>query len=1128
MKNKLRVLCMLMIRIAFPVCLLLPFTASAYDSEKVTIGFRQEPLEKVLQKIEETFKVDFTYDPAILSEAGKINLAKKKRSLNEILGDLSQVTGLKFMQAGKLIGIQKMNDQPKINSSEKNRQVAFVPIRGRITTDDNKPIVGASVTIKGSTRGTVTDADGNFSLDVQKGETIVISSVGFEEQEVLIGDNAEINLTLKPGTNSLDEVVVTALGIKKERRKIAYASQEVKGVALEKAREPNVLSNLAGKIAGLSIQTKSTLFENPDVSLRGGPTIVVIDGIPTNTDFWNINPDDIDNITVLKGTAATVLYGSLGINGAIMITTKKGKAGANGVEVTFNSTNQFQAGYLVIPETQTQYGMGWAGQYSYLDGRGGGLYDDYGYVYGPKLNQGVDIPQYNSPIDPATGLPTPLPWITRSSSNLKKFLRNEFLTTNNISIAGKNDKGEYRISFTHLYQMGQVPNTHLNSTTLSLAGSLKVSEKMRVEATVSYNKQYTPNYPVTGYGPDNYFYNIMLWMGPEVDINDMRKYWKPGKEGTEQQTYNYTWYNNPWFLAYERLRAYNRDAVVAQGNATYDFTKEFSALLRAGINVSNTGQDIRTPYSFINYGASKAPFGNYDISKSNQFRFVSDLLLTYKKKFLTDFNATVSAGASTRYEQNSNLSSSTNGLSVPGLYNLANSMNPVTSTNFLMEKQVNSVLGYAELSYKNSVYLNLSGRNDWTSSLQKPNNSFFYPSVSLGVIVSEMVNLPSIISFLKLRGSWANISTDVDAYSTLPVYNTGIRWNNLPSLELPGSLIAPDLKPNKTISQEYGAEIRFLQNRIGLDFTYYTYKDEDFVVPVPISQASGYNQILLNGDVVNRKGIEVIIMGTPIKKQDFRWDVTFNYSRNRKIQEEFHGGDSIRNLVKVGGRTDVLGGWKWDRSPDGQIVYDGGIPQYVNAYTSLGYYSPDWEFGINNAISYKNFNFSFQFDGRIGGMMINGIEAKLWEGGMHTASANKFRDDAYNGQNTYIGDGVIVTSGSVEYDAFGNLISDTRKFAKNIVPVNYIDWIFATYTNGIGDAVLYKRSFVKLREVILGYSFSPKSLQKTPFKSVTLSLVGRNLLLFTNVPFMDPDGYTDYSLAEPSYRNIGVNINLKF
>ncbi len=1010
-------------------------------------------------------------------------------------------------------------------------------IRGKVVDQENKPLEGVSINIKGSTaRGTVTNKDGDFNLLVRKGEVLQISSVGFDPQEITVQNADALSISMKSSEKSMNEVIVTALGIKKERRKVAYAAQEVKGTDLEKARESNVLSSLTGKVAGLSIETKTTLLENPEVILRGAKTIVVIDGVPTTGNFWNVNADDIENITVLKGTAASALYGSLGINGAIMITTKKGKSGGNGVEVSFNSTTQFQAGYLNIPQTQTDYGMGWAGQYGFVDGRGGGLYDDYGYVYGPKLNQKdpstasgyVEIPQFNSPIDPATGQRVPLPWITRSTSNLEKFLRNELLTTNNISIAGKSDYGDYRVSLTHLYQQGQVPNTHLNSTTLSLAGGIKFSNKFRVDATLSYNKQYTPNYPVTGYGPDNFFYNVMLWLGPEADINDMRNYWVPGKEGIEQMTYNYTWYNNPWFLAYERVRGHYQDALVGQVNGVYDFSNELSLMVRSGINLNNTSSDIKTPYSFINYGSSKAPFGNYDIGKSNQFRIVTDALLTYKKRFLTDFNATVSAGASSRYEQSTILSSHTNGLSVPGLYNLSNSMNPVSSENELIERQVNSVLGYAELSYKNQIYLNLTGRNDWSSTLQKPNNSFFYPSASLGVIVSEMVTLPEVISFVKLRGSWANISTDVNPYRTLPVYQTGIRWNTQPSLVLPDSLIAPDLKPNKTISQEFGAELRFLQNRIGLDFTYYSYMDQDFVIPVPISQASGFKYILVNGDKVNRKGIEIVLTATPIKKTDFRWDVTFNYSRNRSYQKEFYGGDSMRGLVKIGDRTDVLGGWKWDRSPDGKIVYDGGLPQYVNAYTRLGYNNPDWEFGFINAFTYKNFNFSFQFDGRIGGSMINGIEAKLWEGGMHKSSSNSFRDDAYNGLATYVGDGVVATSGSVQYDAFGNLISDTRKFSPNSAKVNYIDWIFTTYTGGIGDAVLYDRTFVKLREVVIGYSFSPKILKNTPFKSATISAVGRNLLLFTDVPFMDPDGYTDYDLAEPSYRNIGININLKF
>lgn len=1106
--------------------------------EGVVIGFRQTPMEDVLKKIEQLYAVKFTYSMQVVELEKKIDLPTKVRTLTEVLDNLSVVTGLQFMQIGKMIGIKKMTISPATNLER-------ITVRGRVLSSDNLPIQGVSVNIKGKSGGTTTNADGAFSITVETGDQLVISSVGYEPQEITILDNTALTITLQTTQQTLDEVfVTTALGIRKEKKKTTYAMQEVKGTAIEKAREPNIISTLTGKVAGLSIQTKNTMYESPEIKLRGGKTLVVIDGVPAQTDFWNINPDDVDNINVLKGTAATALYGSLGINGAIMITTKKGKAGANGVEVTFNSSNQFQAGFLKLPEAQTTYGMGWNGQYSYKDGRGGGLYDDYGYVYGPKLNVPdantqsgfVELPQYNSPIDPNTGEPVPLPWIARSESNLKKFLRNEFLTTNNVSIAGKNEKGDYRISLTHFYQKGQVPNTQLNSSTVSMAGSLKITDRFRIEATMSFNKQFSPNYPETGYGPDNLFYNILLWMGPEVDINDMRNYWVTGKENIEQETYNYTWYNNPWFLAYERVRRYSADVVQAQANATYDFSKDLSFMVRSGASVNNNVRTVKTPWSFINYGNSRAPFGNFEMRDRSQLRIVTDALLTYKKSFLKDFNITASAGASTRFDQFTEQNSNTNGLSVPGVYNLGNSINPVQSSNKLLEKQVNSVLGYAEVSYKDQIFLNVSGRNDWTSALQKPNNSFFYPSASLGIIASEMVQLPTVISFLKFRGSWANISTDIidianeidQEYATLPVYGSGQRWNGQSALHLPARLISSNILPNKTISQEYGAELRLLRNRFGIDFTYYTYLDKDFVVRAPISAASGFSEIILNGDRVNRKGIEIVLSANPVRTKDFKWDVAFNYSRHRSIQKEFYGGDSIRNLIEVGGRTDVMSGYKWQRTPDGQVINDGGIPQYINARTKLGYENPDYEIGLTNSFSYRNFSLSFQFDGRIGGQLVNGVEAKMYEGGMHKSTVNSFRDDAYAGNDNYVGPGVKVISGEAEYDAFGRLVSDTRKFEPNDAPVNYITWLFASYTNGVEDAILYKRTFVKLREVVLSYAIGPKLLMKTPFKTANLSVVGRNVLLFTKVPYMDPDGYSGLTLAEPSYRNIGVNLNLKF
>lgn len=1046
-----------------------------------------------------------------------------------------------------------------------------ITVHGSVKDIDGLFLSGTTITEKGTRNAVIADQNGSFIITVKNGATLTISFVGYESQDMIV-NGTDMNVVLTRNA-TLSEVVVTALGIKKEKAKISYATQEVKGTALEKAPEPNVAENLVGKVAGLNILTKTNLFENPEIYLRGAKTLVVIDGVPTDNnsfDFWNLNPNDIDNVNVLKGTAAAALYGSLGINGAIMITTKKGKAGGQGAEITYNSTTQFQTGYLRIPNTQHEYGMGWSGYYAFVDGKGGGgWYDDYGYVWGPKLDVGSEYPQYNSPYDPDNLFTftqagytdqshyKPIPAISRGTDNLKNFLNNELITTQNFAISGKNENADYRVSVTHMYQKGQVPNTKLNSTTLSLSGSLKATDKLKLEATLSYNKQYSPNYPQTGYGANNFFYNILLWMGPDVDIRDLRNYWQPGGgrddgsgnfipygvKNIQQFNYNYTWYNNPWFVAYEQLNGYANDVITGQVNATYNFTKDLTFFVRSGIITNNSLATLKTPKSYVYYGNGDLD-GNYSETRATNFQIVTDALLTYNKSFLNDdFNATVSVGGSSRYNNNSYLHSTTNGLNVPADYNLANTIGAVYTENFKAERMVNSVFGYADLDYRKMVFIGVTGRNDATSTLKKPNNKYFYPSASLGIVPTTIFKLPAVISYAKLRGSWAQVSTDniigdpndpnniyKNWYGLIPVYQTGPRWNGTnASLTLPGTIIQPNIHPNTTVSQEYGTELRFLNNRIGVDFTYFTYIDKDFIINAPVSSASGFNYQIVNGDKINRRGVEFVLTGTPLKTKNFKWDVTANYSTVHSWYKELYGGDSIRNGVKVGERVDVYRGYDWEKNPEGQIVYnENGFPQYINQLVNIGHTDADFIFGITNNLSYKNFNLSFSFDGRIGGIMNNGLEQKLYEGGMHPATANKYRDDAYAGNKTYTGQGVVVTSGDVQYDVQGNIISDTRKFAPNATAVNYIDWIFATYVNGIAGADIYKRSFVKLREVVLSYNFTPQVLKKTPFKAASISITGTNLLLFTKVPFMDPDGYSEYSLAEPTYRNIGVNVNLKF
>jgi outer membrane receptor protein involved in Fe transport len=352
-----------------------------------------------------------------------------------------------------------------------------------------------------------------------------------------------------------------------------------------------------------------------------------------------------------------------------------------------------------------------------------------------------------------------------------------------------------------------------------------------------------------------------------------------------------------------------------------------------------------------------------------------------------------------------------------------------------------------------------------------------------------MFRLPEFISYAKIRGSWSKVSTDNieigdiyrNWYATLPVYETGPRWNGTnASLNLPGTLIQKDIRPNTTLSQEYGTELRFLKNRLGIDFTYFTYTDKDFAITAPVSSASGYNFQLVNGDEINRKGIELMVTASPVKNKNFKWDISANYSKVHNYVRAYYAGDSIRNAIKVGERTDMFRGWDWERSTDGQIVYgSNGFPQYIDHEVNMGHTDPDFIFGITNNLSYKNLNLSFSFDGRIGGVMYNGLEQKLFEGGMHPETANAYRDQAYAGEKTYVGQGVVVTSGDVQYDVQGNIVSDTRKYAPNTTAVNYIDWIFATYVNGIPGANMYKRSFVKLREVVLSYNVNSTILKKT-------------------------------------------------
>lgn len=1015
--------------------------------------------------------------------------------------------------------------------------VPFEIIRGHVTDQKNLPLPGVSILVKGTNTGTTTNQEGDFSIKAKTGDILILKFMGFKTQEVTVTDNKKYQITLQDDAKGLSEVVVTALGVKKEKAKLGYAVQEVKGEDLVKAREPNVFSNLTGRVAGLTVQSSTDLFQSPTITLRGRQPLIVIDGIPDQSaDIWKVNADDIENMTVLKGANASALYGSIGQNGAIMITTKRGKGKDLSIEI--NSSTELQPSFIRIPKVQTEYGDGFKGQYSYVDGSGGGP-EGGGWIWGPKLDQKdpstksgfVELPQYDSPIDPQTGKRIPTPWISRGKDNVQDFFRTGVISSNNISITKSSDKGAFRASVSNVYQVGIVPNTDLNNTSFNLSGNYNLSDNLTADARITFNKQYTKNFPEVGYGPTNYLYNLILWTGADVSVKDLRNYWAPGQVGLQQRNYNNSYYNNPYFQAYEYLRGYDKNNTYGSLNLNYKISPDFSIQFRNGMNSYGLNRTYDEPKSYIGYGNKSR--GNFTVSNDNFFDITSDLIADFNHTFSEKFKLHAQVGGSNYYRNDKYGSSATDGLTIPGFYNLSNSTNPVTATNALEERRTSSVYGVLDLEYLNAIYLTATGRNDFISTLPTQNNSFFYPSFGSSVIISQLIKLPDWFSLLKARGSWSQVSSatlndNAYTYSYLPTYSKGYTWNNIPSLSYGSSILNANLHPQTSNSWEVGVDTKFFNNRIGLEATYYQTSDFNNIFSIPISNTSGFSSQLVNGNTYKRKGLELVLTATPVKIPGFRWDVAANFSTYHRYLTGIYNNAPTLNNLKAGDRVDKIYTSVYKKDPSGNIIYgSNGFPLDDTFPRSVGYGDPDFTYGLENSFTYKQFSLKVLVDGRVGGLMYSTTNQKMWWGGTNMGTLNHYRDEANAGKATYVGQGVVVTSGSVTYDSNGNITSDTRKFAPNTKAVNYIDYMTNTSNSANTNYNYYSQTFLKIREISFTWQVPGKWLKSSFVKGLNLSAVGRNLFLFAKIPNVDPDTGVD-NLQTPSTRTIGFNANIKF
>ncbi len=1017
-------------------------------------------------------------------------------------------------------------------------------ITGTVTAkEDGLPLPGVTVKIKGTDQGVSTDANGKFSISAQTGTTLTFSYIAYLSQDVTVGADNVINVVLVENTQQLSEVVVTAIGISREAKSLGYSTTTVRSEDLTRARETNVLNSLAGQVAGVRVNQQSgSLGGSTKVIIRGvnslgaQNTLYVIDGLTVsdaaatggttafNIDYGNrmgdLSADDIETMTVLKGAAATALYGSRAKDGAVIITTKRGKAGKMSIDI--NSSYRFE-NPLILPKFQNEYAQGNFGVYALTQVNG----------WGPRIAdvQNQKFPNFLSTSNPATNVT-----LQAYPDNVKNFFQTGTSAINNIAISGGDENSDYRISFSGANSTGMIPKSTLDKYTISLNAGRQFSKRLSSRFTMAYTSIKGNGIPSQGSNNTNNIVPIIYGLPRTVDINLLRDNSEDPVTGTQIYLSPTRTGNNPYWVTNYNQNSNTVDRFVG----TYVLT--YKPVEWVTIN-NNLGMDIYTEKRFqrIRKGTASFVDGRFiDYTLLNK-QLNDDLTATFQQDNLVKdfkFKLILGGNINQRFSQATNVDASN--LTIDQLYNYTNAASKVPTLEY-SKRRLLGLYGDLTISYKDFLYLEATGRNDWTSTLPTNNRSYFYPSVSGTFIFTEIMDKkPSWLSFGKLRASWASVGSDLAPYQLdyqyTPVSTVFLQYVSANAIVFPAGPIstaftAPrtlpnaNLVPQKANSTEIGAELRFLDNRIGLDFTYYNTIIRNQLIAVDVAVSSGYSTKFVNIGAIRNRGIEVALNTVPVKTKDFSWNLNFNFAQNKQVVLELAPGLTSYNLASgysglqfkaEPGQPFGLYGSKWQRAPDGQIVVNATSGQKV-AVTGqrLGNVFADWTGGIKNTFNYKGLVLSALVDIRKGGLFYSGTVAGLRSSGLGIETAANNRAP-------------IVTPG-VNLVA-GNYVPNTTAMSAQ----NYWAWE-GSVTNT--EANTFDAGFVKLREVQLAYSL-PKSIFKASsfIKGIQVGVEGRNLWLIRSaVPHVDPElnFFGAGSVGEgvefnsiPSARSFGMNLRL--
>ncbi|MEJ5055087.1 SusC/RagA family TonB-linked outer membrane protein [Sphingobacterium sp. MYb382] len=1078
----------------------------------------------VIANMEKKLNVKFSYDASISSRKVSSNIDLNKLNKGNVAQFVANISDDEFVVNkidDKLYVIAKKTDKGASVVRAAATAVSQQELRGKVVDKaTGEAIAGVNVRVLGASQVTNSDASGVFVLNnVPQNATLQFTMVGYNPIEVKSTQVALVQL--ESSSTALDEVVVTALGIKRDKKALGYATQNISGAELNKVKGVDVGTTLTGRISGVRVRNSTEFNAVPEIQARGLTPILVIDGVLyENMTLREVPVDNIADMNVLKGAAAAALYGERGRGGAIMITTKKGLSEA-GTEVNVSTNNMFFSGYLALPKVQQSYSSGEGGKFNNND-----------FVWGDKLDIGRTAMQWN----PFTKQREEMPLVSAGKNNFKNFLVPGFITNNSVSFTNQGEHGSIRTAINHILNKGQYPNQKLNLTNISVTGTTKVGEKVDLETSIGYSRNASSTNFGQGYNDQGYIYNLLVWTGPEYDIRDYQDYWLV-KDQSQNWMYN-GWYDNPYLIAHEKITPETVNKINAAVTLNYKVTSWGKFILRTGYDYFGSEKTQRNPIGiygtrggFDGYGGFNSR-GKYQNGKDDGFSSNTDAIFTANKTW-GDFNVEGLAGGAILYSlRKGSVFSTVNGLSIPGFYSLTNSIDPISTIQTRRELMSNSVYGRVSLSWRNALFLEATGRNEWASTLAKEQRSYFYPSLSASATLTDLFDFKqSWLDQFKVRGAWVVTKRTANPYDIKTAYTIRNNvWDGLPQATYEANIKDYTISPTQDKSYEFGFDFAILKNRIFGNYTRYYRIRQNEAIFSKVSQMTGFDARLINTkEETMTKGHEITVGGVPIKGEHFRWNVLANMSQNLNYYNKLDPQYSLDALyVKKGMRKDFIVSNDWERSPTGEIVHNASGMPVTGKYAAqlVGYSDPKWFWGLTNQFQYHDFQLSFSIDGRIKGMSSSGINARLWQTGAHPDSDNAFRyEEVVNGNKTYVGQGVKILSGAVAYDKYGQIVEDTRVFANNDQTVSYEAYWKSAWG---GRRNLLDETFIKLREVAVNYTVPTAIASKFKASKASIGVTGQNLFLWTKeYKFSDPDvGKED--LNSPSMRYVGFNINLTF